>query len=176
MRPHLTALTTGSKGRVILKDADVELWCHGLQRLFEDLLNDILECNWLLQYFRVRERFCNEVMLRRAKKNKVHIIHILGAQQTQISICEMSLRIQRGFVSTLDSCIDFDRGRHNPGSHNLTTNFILHLHSTMKTNASTSCFNFPHMLLEFNNVPATPPVWLDNGIYSKWLLQIDTDK
>jgi len=70
MRPHLTTLTTYSKGRVILKDADVEVQCNGLQRLFEELLDDILECNWLQQYFGDRERFRNEVVLRRAKKIK----------------------------------------------------------------------------------------------------------
>jgi hypothetical protein len=70
LRPHLTALTTDCQDRVILQDADTKLQCHGLKRLFEKLLDDIFPCNWLQQYFEDRERFCNEVILRRANKIK----------------------------------------------------------------------------------------------------------
>jgi hypothetical protein len=51
IRPHLTALTQDSRGRVILKDADVKFQCHGLQRLFQQLLDDIFPFNWMGQYF-----------------------------------------------------------------------------------------------------------------------------
>ena len=149
-----------------MKDADVELQCHGLQLLFEELLDDILECNWVQQYFGDRERFGNEVVLWRAKKIKF-ISYTFQEPNKPKSACEILSRIQRGCASTLDSCIEFGRGRQILGSHNWAINFIQCLDSTKKTNASATCSDFLHTVLEFTNVRATPPVWLDNGIHGE---------
>ena len=70
IRPHLTALTNDSKGRVVLKDADAKFQCHGVQRLFQRLLDDIFPFNWLGQYFVDHERFRNEVIIRKANRIK----------------------------------------------------------------------------------------------------------
>jgi len=92
------------------------------------------------------------------------------AQQNYINMYEMSSRRQKRGAYTLDSCIGFDRGRYNLGSHNWATTGILHLDSTTKSNASYSCYDFLHTLLQFSNVLAALLVWLDNGIHSESLI------